>query len=177
MRLGMDVSGFVLINVNIAVGDVLLYVLEVNSRASRPVPFVRKSLGVTLAKLAMRVMMGELFDEKRMAIERQPSYFSVKEAVFPFNKFPGTDVLLGPEMRSTGEVMGIAGDFGSAFLKSQAAAGSSLPMSGRIFISVKDKDKPGTVTLTQRFLEFGFAVEATRGTAAYLSAHGVTVEP
>ncbi|TLY34053.1 MAG: carbamoyl-phosphate synthase large subunit [Nitrospirae bacterium] len=176
MVLALELRVIGLMNVQFAVRDGLVYVLEVNPRASRTVPFVSKALGVPLAKLAMRVMMGELFDEKRMAIERQPSYFSVKEAVFPFNKFPGTDVLLGPEMRSTGEVMGIAGDFGSAFLKSQAAAGSSLPMSGRIFISVKDKDKPGTVTLTPRFLEFGFAVEATRGTAAYLSDHGVTVE-
>ena len=168
MVLALELRVIGLMNVQFAVRDGLVYVLEVNPRASRTVPFVSKALGVPLAKLAMRVMMGELFDEKRMTVERQPSYFSVK--------FPGTDVLLGPEMRSTGEVMGIAGDFGSAFLKSQAAAGSSLPMSGRIFISVKDKDKPGTVTLTQRFLEFGFAVEATRGTAAYLSAHGVTVE-
>ena len=100
----------------------------------------------------------------------------MKEAVFPFNKFPGTDVILGPEMRSTGEVMGIADDFGAAFLKSQAAAGSILPMSGRVFISVKDKDKGDAVVLTRRFLELGFTVEATKGTGAHLGGNGVRVD-
>jgi carbamoyl-phosphate synthase large subunit len=121
-------------------------------------------------------MMGRTLKELRFTSERIPAHISVKEAVFPFNKFPGTDVILGPEMRSTGEVMGIAEDFGTAFLKSQAAAGSMLPMSGRVFISVKDKDKPGTVVLIRRFLDLGFTVEATRGTAGHLARNGVMVD-
>jgi carbamoyl-phosphate synthase large subunit len=118
-------------------------------------------------------MMGRTLEQIGFTAERAPVHISVKEAVFPFNKFPNTDVLLGPEMRSTGEVMGLADDFGSAFLKSQSAAGSTLPMSGRVFISVKDKDKPATVPLAHRFLELGFTVEATRGTAGFLTQHGV----
>jgi carbamoyl-phosphate synthase large subunit len=165
-----------LMNVQFAVRDGVVYVLEVNPRASRTVPFVSKATGVPLAKLAMRVMMGQPLKELGVLGERSPRHISVKEAVFPFSKFPGTDVILGPEMRSTGEVMGIAEDFGAAFLKSQAAAGSVLPMSGRVFISVKDKDKPRAVALIRRFLELGFTVEATRGTAAYLDSHGVVVE-
>ncbi len=162
-----------LMNVQFAVKDGALYVLEVNPRASRTVPFVSKAIGVPLAKLAMQVMMGRTFEQIGFTAERTPVHISVKEAVFPFNKFPNTDVLLGPEMHSTGEVMGLADDFGSAFLKSQSAAGSTLPMSGRVFISVKDKDKPTTVPLARRFLELGFTVWATRGTADFLAQHGV----
>jgi carbamoyl-phosphate synthase large subunit len=165
-----------LMNVQFAVKDGIVYVLEVNPRASRTVPFVSKAIGVPLAKLAMQVMMGRSLEQIGFTVERTPAHISVKEAVFPFNKFPNTDVLLGPEMRSTGEVMGIADDFGSAFLKSQAGAGGPLPMTGRVFLSVKDKDKPATVALAQRFLELGFTVEATRGTAAYLAQHGVGVD-
>jgi carbamoyl-phosphate synthase large subunit len=162
-----------LMNIQFAVKDGALYVLEVNPRASRTVPFVSKAIGVPLAKLAMQVMMGRTFEQIGFTAERTPVHISVKEAVFPFNKFPNTDVLLGPEMKSTGEVMGLADDFGSAFLKSQSAAGSTLPMSGRVFISVKDKDKPATVPLARRFLELGFTVRATRGTADFLAQHGV----
>jgi carbamoyl-phosphate synthase large subunit len=162
-----------LMNIQFAVKDGALYVLEVNPRASRTVPFVSKAIGVPLAKLAMQVMMGRTFEQIGFTAERTPVHISVKEAVFPFNKFPNTDVLLGPEMKSTGEVMGLADDFGSAFLKSQSAAGSTLPMSGRVFISVKDKDKPATVPLARRFLELGFTVWATRGTADFLAQHGV----
>ncbi|HZC68885.1 MAG TPA: carbamoyl-phosphate synthase large subunit, partial [Nitrospirales bacterium] len=165
-----------LMNVQFAVKDGVLYVLEVNPRASRTVPFVSKAIGVPLAKLAMQVMMGRTLEQIGFTAERVPVHISVKEAVFPFNKFPNTDVLLGPEMRSTGEVMGLADDFGSAFLKSQSAAGSTLPMRGRVFVSVKDKDKPATVPLARRFLEFGFTVEATRGTAGFLAQHGVVVD-
>ena len=165
-----------LMNVQFAIRDGMVYVLEVNPRSSRTVPFVSKAIGAPLAKLAMQVMMGRTLEQIRFTTERVPAHYSVKEAVFPFNKFPGTDVLLGPEMRSTGEVMGIADTFGAAFLKSQAGAGSTLPMNGRLFISVKDKDKPGVVALARRFLELGFAVEATRGTAGYLGEHGVSVE-
>ncbi|TSA00107.1 MAG: carbamoyl-phosphate synthase large subunit [Nitrospiraceae bacterium] len=165
-----------LMNIQFAIRDGIVYVLEVNPRASRTVPFVSKAIGVPLAKLAMQVMMGRTLAQIGFTAERTPAHVSVKEAVFPFNKFPDTDVLLGPEMRSTGEVMGIADDFGSAFLKSQAGAGSPLPMTGRVFLSVKDKDKMATVALVRRFLELGFTVEATRGTAGYLAQHGVVVD-
>jgi len=165
-----------LMNVQFAIRDGIVYVLEVNPRASRTVPFVSKAIGVPLAKLAMQAMMGRSLEQIGFTAERTPMHVSVKEAVFPFNKFPNTDVLLGPEMRSTGEVMGLADDFGSAFLKSQDAAGGPLPMKGRVFVSVKDKDKPATVPLAKRFLELGFTVEATRGTAGYLAQHGVVVE-
>jgi carbamoyl-phosphate synthase large subunit len=165
-----------LMNIQFAIRDGIVYVLEVNPRASRTVPFVSKAIGVPLAKLAMQVMMGRTLKQIGFTAERTPAHVSVKEAVFPFNKFPNTDVLLGPEMRSTGEVMGIADDFGSAFLKSQAGAGGPLPMAGRVFLSVKDKDKPATVALARRFLELGFTVEATRGTAGYLAQHGVVVD-
>jgi len=164
-----------LMNVQFAIRDGIVYVLEVNPRASRTVPFVSKAIGVPLAKLAMQAMMGRSLEQIGFTAERTPKHVSVKEAVFPFNKFPNTDVLLGPEMRSTGEVMGLADDFGSAFLKSQDAAGGPLPMKGQVLISVKDKDKPATVPLAKRFLELGFTVEATRGTAAYLAQHGVAV--
>ncbi len=165
-----------LMNIQFAIRDGIVYVLEVNPRASRTVPFVSKAIGVPLAKLAMQVMMGRTLKQTGFTAERTPAHVSVKEAVFPFNKFPNTDVLLGPEMHSTGEVMGIADDFGSAFLKSQAGAGGPLPMTGRVFLSVKDKDKPATVALARRFLEMGFTVEATRGTAGYLAQHGVVVD-
>ncbi len=164
-----------LMNIQFAIRDGIVYVLEVNPRASRTVPFVSKAIGVPLAKLAMQVMMGRTLAQIGFTKERTPAHISVKEAVFPFNKFPNTDVLLGPEMRSTGEVMGIADDFGSAFLKSQAGAGGPLPMAGRIFLSVKDKDKPATVALVRRFLDLGFTIEATRGTAGHLAQHGVVV--
>jgi carbamoyl-phosphate synthase large subunit len=164
-----------LMNVQFAIRDGIIYVLEVNPRASRTVPFVSKAIGVPLAKLAMQAMMGRSLEQIGFTAERTPTHVSVKEAVFPFNKFPNTDVLLGPEMRSTGEVMGLADDFGSAFLKSQDAAGGPLPMKGQVLISVKDKDKPATVPLAKRFLELGFTVEATRGTAAYLAQHGIAV--
>src|SRR5438309_5668873 len=165
-----------LMNVQFAVKDGTVYVLEVNPRASRTVPFVSKAIGVPLAKLAMQAMMGRTLEQIGFTAERTPVHISVKEAVFPFTKFPNTDVILGPEMKSTGEVMGIADDFGAAFLKSQHGAGSFLPMQGRVFISVKDKDKPATVPLARRFLELGFTIEATRGTAAYLAERGLMVD-
>ena len=175
VALALELGVVGLMNVQFAVREGIVYVLEVNPRASRTVPFVSKAIGVPLAKLAMRIMIGQTLEETGFLTECAPGYFAVKEAVFPFNKFPGTDVLLGPEMRSTGEVMGLAEDFGAAFLKSQAAAGSPLPMNGRVFLSVKDKDKPGTVALARGFLGLGFAVEATRGTAGHLAKHGVRV--
>jgi carbamoyl-phosphate synthase large subunit len=174
--LALELRVIGLMNIQFAVRDGIVYVLEVNPRASRTVPFVSKAIGAPLAKIAMRLMMGHTLEKLGFTSERIPAYISVKEAVFPFNKFPGTDVILGPEMRSTGEVMGIADDFGSAFLKAQAAAGSVLPSGGKVFISVKDKDKQGTIVLTRRFLELGFAVEATRGTGAHLARNGVNVD-
>jgi len=176
VALALELQVIGLMNVQFAVRDGIVHVLEVNPRASRTVPFVSKAIGVPLAKLAMQVMMGRTLEQIEFTAERTPVHISVKEAVFPFNKFPNTDVLLGPEMRSTGEVMGIADDFGSAFLKSQAGAGGPLPMTGRVFLSVKDKDKPATAPLARRFLELGFTVEATRGTAGYLAQHGVVVD-
>ncbi len=176
VALALELRVVGLMNVQFAVRDGIVYVLEVNPRASRTVPFVSKAIGVPLAKLAMQVMMGRTLEQIGFTAERTPKHLSVKEAVFPFTKFPNIDVLLGPEMKSTGEVMGIADDFGAAFLKSQHGAGSFLPMQGRVFISVKDKDKPATVPLARRFLELGFTLEATRGTAAYLAERGLVVD-
>src|SRR3989475_677154 len=176
VALALELRVVGLMNVQFAVRDGIVYVLEVNPRASRTVPFVSKAIGVPLAKLAMQVMMGRTLEQIGFTAERTPKHLSVKEAVFPFTKFPNIDVLLGPEMKSTGEVMGIADDFGAAFLKSQHGAGSFLPMQGRVFISVKDKDKAATVPLARRFLELGFTIEATRGTAAYLAERGLMVD-
>jgi carbamoyl-phosphate synthase large subunit len=165
-----------LMNVQYAVKEGEVYVLEVNPRASRTVPFVSKSIGVPLAKIAMKVMIGR--DLKSLGFVSEPSlrHVSVKEAVFPFTKFPGVDTILGPEMKSTGEVMGIDDEFGRAFAKSQAAAGNPLPLSGRVFISVKDKDKPTVVETAKRLIAQGFTIEATRGTAEFLRQHQVQVE-
>src|SRR2546422_603625 len=176
VALALELRVVGLMNVQFAVRDGIVYVLEVNPRASRTVPFVSKAIGVPLAKLAMQVMMGRTLEQIGFTAERTPKHLSVKEAVFPFTKFPNIDVLLGPEMKSTGEVMGIADDFGAAFLKSQHGAGSFLPMKGRVFISVKDKDKAATLPLARRFLELGFTIEATRGTAAYLAERGLMVD-
>jgi carbamoyl-phosphate synthase large subunit len=165
-----------LMNVQFAVRAGALYVLEVNPRASRTVPFVSKATGVPLAKLAVKVMVGRTLDD--LGFDQSPDigYVTVKEAVFPFMKFPGVDVLLGPEMRSTGEVMGIDDDFGWAFAKSQAAAGVGLPRGGTVLLSVKDQDKPSALEVARRLQRIGFQVEATRGTAAYLREHGVAAE-
>jgi carbamoyl-phosphate synthase large subunit len=165
-----------LMNAQFAVRDGQLYVLEVNPRASRTVPFVSKAIGVPLAKLAMKVMVGKSLEELGFTEARRPVHVAVKEAVFPFTKFAGVDVLLGPEMKSTGEVMGIDQDFGWAFAKSQDAAGVPLPRAGKVLFSVKDRDKPATLELARRLKGLGFVVEATRGTAAYLSQHGVEVD-
>jgi carbamoyl-phosphate synthase large subunit len=163
-------------NVQYAVKDGEVYVLEVNPRASRTVPFVSKSIGVPLAKIAMKVMVGR--DLRSLGFVSEPSlkHVSVKEAVFPFAKFPGVDTILGPEMKSTGEVMGIDEEFGRAFAKSQAASGNPLPLSGRVFISVKDKDKPTVVEIAKRLIAQGFTIEATRGTAEFLRQQQVQVE-
>ena len=136
-----------------------------------------KATGVPLAKVAARCMAGRSLDEQGIRGEVVPPYFSVKEAVFPFIKFPGVDTILGPEMKSTGEVMGVGDSFGEAFVKSQLAAGVRLPRSGKAFISVRDADKPGVLAIARGLHELGFALVATRGTAAALAAAGLPVPP
>ncbi len=165
-----------LMNAQFAVKGRTIYVLEVNPRGSRTVPFVSKAIGVPLAKLAMKVMMGRTLKELGFTDAPLPEHFSVKEAVFPFNKFPGVDVLLGPEMKSTGEVMGIDGDFGWAFAKSQAGAGAVLPTSGTAFISVKESDRPAALEVGRYLSKLGMHIQGTSGTAEYLRHHGLDVE-
>ena len=162
LALELKVKG--LINIQFAVKDGQVYILEVNPRASRTVPFVSKAIGVPLAKLAAKVMTGMTLDELKFTKEVQRSHFAVKEAVFPFLKFPGTDTILGPEMLSTGEVMGISDDFGIAYAKSQVAAGNSLPTCGNVFFSVKDDDKPRAVEVARKLHRMGFRILATKGT-------------
>jgi carbamoyl-phosphate synthase large subunit len=165
-----------LINVQFAVKGGTVYVLEVNPRASRTIPFVSKAIGVPLASHAARIMCGETLEQIGFVTEVIPPFVSVKEAVFPFNKFAGTDPILGPEMRSTGEVMGISDTFGSAFAKAQLAASNGLPMSGAILITVNDNDKPNVAPIAQRFHDMGYALFATGGTAAFLRARGIPVD-
>jgi carbamoyl-phosphate synthase large subunit len=165
-----------LINVQYAIKDGQVYVLEVNPRASRTVPFVSKAIGVQLAAIAARVMLGETLDDIGFVEEVTPTYISVKEAVFPFNKFREFDPILGPEMRSTGEVMGISDSFGSAFGKAQLAADNVLPTEGAIFITVNDSDKRSVTPIARRFQELGFKLFATEGTAKHLRGRGIPVE-
>jgi carbamoyl-phosphate synthase large subunit len=171
---GLGVVG--LINVQYAIKDGVVYVLEVNPRASRTIPFVSKATGVPLAKLAAGVMVGKSLDALGLPDEPPLPGVAVKEAVFPFTKLPGTDTLLGPEMRSTGEVMGIADSFGMAFAKAQIAADGSLPLGGAIFVTVNDSDKPTVTPIARRFHELGFRVLATEGTQRYLRARGIPAE-
>ena len=171
-----------LLNVQYAVKDGVVYVLEANPRASRTVPFVAKATGVPVAALAARVMVGQTLEglraegllEAKGALE-SPGHVSVKEAVLPFDRFPGVDSVLGPEMRSTGEVMGIDATFGLAFAKSQAAAGTQLPRAGTVFLSLADRDKPGGLAVAGALVTLGFSIAATLGTAGYLRDHGVAV--
>jgi carbamoyl-phosphate synthase large subunit len=162
-----------LMNIQFAIQSGVIYVLEVNPRASRTVPFVSKATGLPLAKIAARVMTGRKLKQLVGAVERVPAYFCVKEAVFPFVKFPEADPILGPEMKSTGEVMGTGRTFGEAYAKAQSASGVTLPRKGVCFISVRDRDKPGAVQLAKNLIERGFEVLATSGTAAALEAAGV----
>jgi carbamoyl-phosphate synthase large subunit len=162
-----------LMNIQFAVKDGAVYLIEVNPRASRTVPFVSKATGVPWAKLAAKVMAGLSLDELEVTEAPTPKQTSIKESVFPFTKFPGVDVILGPEMRSTGEVMGIDMSFGAAFAKSQMAAGMTLPMTGKIFISVCDNDKPHVVTIGQQLVAMGFDLIATGGTYEVLAGAGV----
>jgi len=170
----LDVRG--LMNVQFAVKDGDVYILEVNPRASRTVPFVSKAIGVPLAKMAAKIMAGKTLRELGFTAEAVPAYYSVKEAVFPFIKFPGVDIILGPEMRSTGEVMGIDADLGIAYAKSQMSAQPPLPTKGNVFISVKDGDKPAAVEVAKDFVGLGFTVHATSGTAKRLAAAGIPVK-
>ena len=164
-----------LMNVQYAIQNDVVFVLEVNPRASRTVPYVSKATGLALAKIAARCMVGRSLREQGVRGEVVPPYYSVKEAVFPFIKFPGVDTILGPEMKSTGEVMGVGETFAEAFVKSQLAAGVKLPQSGKVFISVRNADKPRVVEIARALLELGFTLCATRGTAAHLSEHGIAV--
>ncbi len=164
-----------LMNVQFAIQGGTVYVLEVNPRASRTVPFVSKATGVPLAKIAARCMAGQTLAQQGVAGEVIPPYYSVKEAVFPFIKFPGVDTILGPEMKSTGEVMGVGDTFAEAFVKSQLAASVRLPKDGKIFISVREADKPGVVEIARSLAQLGFTILATRGTAALIRDAGVAV--
>lgn len=179
MAKGLNVIG--LMNVQFAIqhgeqGDVV-FVLEVNPRASRTVPFVSKVTGLQLAKIAARCMAGQSLESQGIEKEVIPPYFSVKEAVFPFMKFPGVDTILGPEMKSTGEVMGVGKTFGEAFVKSQIGASVNLPRSGKVFISVKNTDKPRAVKVAANLVKMGFTILATKGTATEIGAAGVPVTP
>ncbi|MFN3407656.1 MAG: carbamoyl-phosphate synthase large subunit [Limisphaerales bacterium] len=165
-----------LMNVQYAVKGETVYVLEVNPRASRTVPFVSKAIGVPLAKLAARVMAGKTLKELGFTAEIWPKYWAVKESVFPFNRFHGQDILLSPEMRSTGEVMGLDADLGVAYAKSQMAAGDPLPLSGRVFISVSREHKAQAVEVARLFVDLGFELVATSGTADALEAAGLKVQ-
>jgi carbamoyl-phosphate synthase large subunit len=174
MAKALNVSGLMNVQFAIQGGDV--YVLEVNPRASRTVPYVSKATGLQLAKIAARAMAGQTLAAQGITREVVPPYFSVKEAVFPFVKFPGVDTILGPEMKSTGEVMGVGTSFGEAFVKSQLAAGVRLPESGTVFISVKNQDKPRAVEVARGLHALGFKLVATRGTAAEIEAAGIPVQ-
>jgi len=174
--LALELGVIGLMNAQFAIKDHAIYVLEVNPRGSRTVPFVSKAIGVPLAKLAMKTMVGKSLPALGLIEAPTPTHLSVKESVFPFNKFPGVDVLLGPEMKSTGEVMGIDQDFGWAFAKSQAGAGAPLPRGGTAFISVKESDRSASLDVVRQLQRLGFSVQATSGTAAYLRNHGVHAE-
>ncbi|AFY52996.1 carbamoyl-phosphate synthase large subunit [Rivularia sp. PCC 7116] len=171
-----------LMNVQFAIAGVQsyspqVYILEANPRASRTVPFVSKATGVPIAKLASLIMSGKTLEELGFTKEVIPSHIAVKEAVLPFNKFPGTDTILGPEMRSTGEVMGIDSDFGKAYAKAEMAAGEHLPLSGTVFVSMNDRDKAAAIAVVKEFIQLGFSVMATSGTRRVLQENGLNIDP
>jgi carbamoyl-phosphate synthase large subunit len=172
LALALNVKG--LMNVQFAVKDDVVYLIEVNPRASRTVPFVAKAIGAPVAKIAARVMAGEKLEDFDIP-SYKTSHYAVKEAVLPFNRFPGVDILLGPEMRSTGEVIGLDKDFPRAFLKSQIAANTHLPLEGKVFISVKNKDKTKMITPAKELVDMGYTVVATGGTADFLKENGIEV--
>jgi carbamoyl-phosphate synthase large subunit len=160
-------------NIQFAVKDNELYVIEVNPRASRTVPFVSKAIGVPLAKLAAKIMVGKTLQELGFTKRIIPTHFNVKEAVFPWNRFPGIDIVLGPEMKSTGEVMGIDTDAGMAYAKAQMSAFNPLPTKGNVFISVSDRDKPRTVQIARDLAEMGFTIFSTGGTHQLFQKEGI----
>lgn len=176
VALALELQVVGLMNIQFAVKGETIYLLEVNPRASRTVPFVSKATGRQLAQIAARVMAGETLKMQKISGDIIPQHISIKEAVFPFVKFPGVDTLLGPEMKSTGEVMGIDFDFGKAFAKAQIAAGVILPKNGKIFVSVKDVDKNGILEPVKKLIDAGYCFVATRGTASYLQEQGIEVE-
>ena len=169
---GLNVIG--LMNTQFAIQGDVVYLLEVNPRASRTAPFVSKATGVPLAKIAAKVMAGESLSKQGFVNQRTPKYFSVKEAVFPFIKFPGADPILGPEMKSTGEVMGVGRTFGEAYAKAQLASGVTLPRQGVALLSVRERDKDGAVELGKILAKMGFDLVATHGTAKALAKAGVS---
>ena len=175
LALALQVNG--LINLQFAIKDGKVYIIEANPRASRTVPFVAKATGVPLAKVASQIMSGKTLEQIGLTSEPQPPLQSVKEAVLPFKRFPGADSILGPEMRSTGEVMGTASGFGLAYAKAELAAGEALPTSGTVFLSTHDRDKPALLPVAQRLAQLGFRLVATEGTAASLREAGLQVEP
>ncbi|MCE5264487.1 MAG: carbamoyl-phosphate synthase large subunit [Deltaproteobacteria bacterium] len=175
-RIAEELQVIGLMNIQYAIKDGELYILEVNPRASRTVPFVSKAIGVPLAKLATKVMLGKSLAELGFTKPARPKHISVKEAVFPFNRFPNVDILLGPEMKSTGEVMGIDRSFGLAFAKSQMAAGFRMPLAGKVFLSVQDRYKGRIVPVAEQFARMGFQIAATGGTAERLRAQGIPAE-
>jgi carbamoyl-phosphate synthase large subunit len=170
----LNVKG--LMNVQYAVKNNIVYVLEVNPRASRTVPFVSKVIGVPLAKLATKIMLGKTLQELGYTKEKKAGCVAVKESVFPFIRFPGVDAILGPEMKSTGEVMGIDSTFGAAYAKSQIAAGQKLPTKGSVFISVKNQDKRNVVFVAKKLADLGFKIMATSGTADALRSNDIDVQ-
>ncbi|EAT16304.1 carbamoyl-phosphate synthase large subunit [Desulfuromonas acetoxidans] len=174
--LALELGVIGLMNIQFAVKDNVVYLIEVNPRASRTSPFVSKATGRPLAKIAARLMAGKTLKELNILDDIVPDHVAVKESVFPFAKFPGVDTLLGPEMKSTGEVMGLDKDFGKAFAKAQMGAGVNLPLSGKVFISVKDSDKPETIAIAKKLVDAGFSLIATGGTAATLQENGLPVE-
>jgi carbamoyl-phosphate synthase large subunit len=165
-----------LMNVQYAIKDDVVYVLEVNPRASRTVPYLSKATGVPLAKMAALVMAGKTLAQLGLEEDLEVSGVFVKTPVFPFVRFPGVDTILGPEMKSTGEVMGGATTFGAAFAKAQQSVGQRVPEKGTAFISVNNDDKPNVLSIARNLADLGFRIVATRGTAAYLRAHGIKVE-
>jgi len=174
-KMAKELNVIGLMNVQYAIKDELVYVLEVNPRASRTVPFVSKAIGIPLAKLATKVMVGRKLKDLGLNREIIPKHFAVKESVFPFSRFPGVDIILGPEMKSTGEVMGVGKDFGAAYIKSQLAAGQKLPKKGNVFISVRDRDKRTVLFIAKKLQDLGFHLYATSGTAAALGKHNIKV--
>jgi carbamoyl-phosphate synthase large subunit len=172
-RMALELGVIGLMNVQLAVQDGEIYVIEVNPRASRTVPFVSKAIGVSLAKIAARCMAGTTLAEQNFTKERIPPYYCVKEAVFPFNKFPGVDPILGPEMKSTGEVMGLGDTFAEAYAKAQSGAGEKLPRGGKAFLSVREQDKPFVAQVARDLVELGFTLCATRGTQRILEGEGI----